>query len=70
MFGHGIDAFYWTPATGMTKLLKTLRQMGAKIPAGFTLYTADSISADGSTIAGQYFDSQFNFGNWIAHITK
>jgi hypothetical protein len=44
--------------------------MGAKIPAGMTLYTAVSISADGSTIAGQYFDAQFNFGNWIAHITK
>ncbi len=35
-----------------------------------TLYTAVSISADGSTIAGQYFDAQFNFGNSTAHITK
>ena len=57
-------------ASGTVKLAKALRQMGAKIPAGTTLYTAVSISADGSTIAGEYFDSQFNFGNWIAHITR
>ena len=69
-FGHGIDAFLWTSASGTVKLAKALRQMGAKIPAGTTLYTAVSISADGSTIAGEYFDSQFNFGNWIAHITR
>jgi hypothetical protein len=69
-FGHGIEAFVWTPASGTIKLAKALRQMGAKIPAGMTLYTAVSISADGSTIAGEYFDAQFNFGNWIAHITK
>jgi uncharacterized membrane protein len=69
-FGHGIEAFVWTPASGTIKLAKALRQMGAKIPAGMTLYSAVSISADGSTIAGEYFDAQFNFGNWIAHITK
>jgi len=67
-FGHGIDAFLWNSGGGTVKLAKALRQMGAKIPAGMTLYTAVSISADGSTIAGQYFDSQYNFGNWIAHI--
>ena len=44
--------------------------MVAKIPAGMPLYTAVSVSADGSTIAGEYFDAQFNFGNWIAHMTK
>ena len=67
---HGIDAFLWTPAGGMVRLEKMLRQSGAKIPAGTTLYTADSISADGTTLAGQYFDTQRHFGNWIAHISK
>jgi hypothetical protein len=62
--------FVWTSASGTIKLAKALRQMGAKIPAGVTLITAVSISADGSTIVGQYFDTQFNFGDWIAHITK
>jgi len=69
-FGHGIDAFLWSPTGGTVKLAKALRQMGAKIPAGMTLYTAVSISADGSTITGAYFDSQFNSGNFIVHITK
>jgi uncharacterized membrane protein len=67
-FGHGIEAFFWNSGSGTVKLAKALRKMGAKIPTGMTLYTAVSISADGSTIAGQYFDSQYNFGNWIAHI--
>jgi probable HAF family extracellular repeat protein len=69
-FGHGIDAFVWTPAGGMVSLARMLRQSGAKIPAGTTLYTADSISADGTTLAGQYFDAQGHFGNWLAHINK
>jgi uncharacterized membrane protein len=69
-FGHGIEAFLWTSRSGTVKLAKALRQMGAKIPAGITLSTAISISADGSTVAGQYVDSQFNVGNWIAYIKK
>jgi uncharacterized membrane protein len=67
---HGIDAFFWTRAGGMVRLERMLRQAGAKIPAGITLYTADCISADGTTLAGQYFDTQSHFGNWIAHISK
>jgi uncharacterized membrane protein len=69
-FGHGIEAFVWTSAGGLERLERALRHLGAKIPAGTTLITAVSISADGSTMAGQYVDSQFNFGNWMAHITK
>jgi uncharacterized membrane protein len=69
-WGHGIDAFVWTPKGRMMRLAKMLRQSGAKIPVGLTLYTADSISADGTTFAGQCFDAQGNLGNWIAHITK
>jgi probable HAF family extracellular repeat protein len=69
-FGHGIEAFVWTSAGGLERLERTLRHLGATIPNGTILTTAVSISADGSTMAGQYVDSQFNFGNWIAHITK
>ncbi len=69
-FGHGIEAFIWTPASGLKRMANVLQRLGANIPAGFTLTTAVSISADGSTIVGQYVDSQFNVGNWTAHITK
>ena len=69
-FGNGIEAFIWTSQLGTKKLAKVLRQYGAHIPAGTTLITAVSVSADGSTIAGQYVDSQFNVGNFIAHISN
>ena len=69
-FGNGIEAFIWTSQLGTKRLAKVLRQYGAHIPAGTTLITAVSVSADGSTIAGQYVDSQFNFGNFIAHISN
>jgi uncharacterized membrane protein len=69
-FGAGIEAFVWTSKDGLEKLTKVLKKSGAKIPAGVTLTTAESISADGSTIVGQYVDSQFNFGNWMVHITE
>jgi uncharacterized membrane protein len=67
-FGAGIEAFFWSPQRGMKKLSDVLKGMGAKIPSGVVLSTALSISADGSTITGQYYDSQFNSGNWIARI--
>lgn len=69
-FNEGIEAFVWTPTLGLKKLANVLNQLGANIPAGTTLTTAVSISADGSTVAGQYVDSQFHFGNFIAHLTK
>jgi len=68
-FGAGIEAFSWTSHSGMKKLATVLKSLGANIPAGTILTTAVSISADGTTMAGQYFDGQ-KFGNWIAHITK
>src|SRR5580700_3159581 len=68
-FGAGIEAFTWTSSSHMQKLASVLKKMGAKIPVGTTLTTAVSISADGSTMTGQYFKGQ-TFGNWIAHITK
>jgi uncharacterized membrane protein len=69
-FGSGIKAFYWRESTGMRSLGAVLRYLGANVPAGTTLTTALSISADGSTIVGEYVDSQFNFGNWMVHFTR
>jgi len=68
-FGAGIEAFTWTSPYGMKKLATVLNKLGARIPAGTTLTTAVSISADGSTMAGQYVNGQ-KFGNWIARIIK
>jgi probable HAF family extracellular repeat protein len=69
-FGAGTEAFVWTSTLGMKKLANVLNQLGANVPAGTTLTTVDSISGDGSTVAGQYVDSQFHFGNWMARVTK
>jgi hypothetical protein len=70
-FGHGIEAFTWISSSSshVQKVATVLKKLGAKIPAGTTLTTAVTISADGSTMAGQYVNGQ-TFGNWIAHITK
>jgi probable HAF family extracellular repeat protein len=65
----GGEAFTWTSSSGMKRLASVLRTLGAKIPAGTTLTNALSISADGSTMVGQYVRGK-NFGNWVAHITK
>jgi len=63
------EAFTWTSPSGMKKLSSVLKTLGARIPAGTTLTNALSISADGSTMVGQYVRGK-TFGNWMAHITK
>ena len=63
------EAFTWTSPSGMKKLASVLKTLGARIPAGTTLTNALSISADGSTMVGQYVRGK-TFGNWMAHITK
>lgn len=50
------DAFIWTPATGMLFLADYAAAHGVTIPAGFLLYGATSISADGLTIGGTGVD--------------
>jgi uncharacterized membrane protein len=47
-----IFAVIWTPATGMQKLADYATAQGVTIPDGWTLQTADAISADGKTIGG------------------
>jgi probable HAF family extracellular repeat protein len=56
-FGGGIvDAFIWTPAAGMVLLADYATTHAVAIPAGFLLYSANAISADGLTIAGNGID--------------
>lgn len=54
--GGIVDAFIWTPATGMVFLSDYIATLGIAIPAGFTLYSANAISADGLTISGNGID--------------
>jgi uncharacterized membrane protein len=67
-FGGGIQAFVWSPKLKIRSLKKYLNAHGAKIPANVYLTTAVAISADGSTIAGEWQDANFNQGGWIAHL--
>lgn len=67
-FGSGIEAFIWGPHFKILSLRKYLKNHGAKIPANISLTTAIDISADGSTIVGEWQDAAFNQGGWIAHL--
>ncbi len=59
--GGIVDAFIWTPSTGMVFLAEYVEALGVTIPDGFTLYSANAISADGLTIAGQGIDPTGSF---------
>lgn len=67
---QGTEALVWDSGHNVRRLANLLNRMGANIPAGTTLTTAVIVSADGSTMVGQYLHSQFNFGNWMAPIVK
>ena len=60
--------FIWSSKTGMRWLKATLVRNGAVIPSNVVLSNALAISADGSTIVGLWYDSDFNQGAWIAHL--
>ena len=59
--GGIVDAFIWTPATGMVFLSDYAATRGIAIPTGFLLYSANAISADGLTIGGQGIDPTGSF---------
>jgi uncharacterized membrane protein len=59
--GGIVDAFIWTPAMGMVFLSDYAAMLGISIPDSFTLYSANAISADGLTIAGQGIDPTGSF---------
>jgi probable HAF family extracellular repeat protein len=61
-----VDAFIWTPATGMVFLSDYAAAHGVTIPAGFLLDSANTISADGLTIGGNGVDpTGTQFLPWI-----
>ena len=59
--GGIVDAFLWTPATGMVFLADYAAARGVVIPAGFLLYSANAISYDGLTISGSGIDPTGSF---------
>jgi uncharacterized membrane protein len=69
-FGLGIQAFIWSPTLGMQSLAKCLHQRGVLLPFGVVLTTATDISADGSTIVGEWQDANYNLGGWMVRLKK
>ncbi len=70
-FGSGFQAFYWSarfPKQKMRFMKDALKYMGAKIPNNVILSNALAISADGTTIAGTWYDTNFNSGGWMARV--
>ncbi|HUM04585.1 MAG TPA: hypothetical protein VLT90_03935 [Terriglobales bacterium] len=68
-FWGGITPFIWdarNPGSPMVSLQDALIAAGARIPKNIYLYTAITISADGSTVVGTWFDANYNQGCWIA----
>ena len=59
--GGIVDAFIWTPATGMVFLADYAARRGVVIPEGFLLYSANAISSDGLTIGGNGIDPTGSF---------
>lgn len=71
----GIDAghaFLWTDSSGIVGLqdLLTNRYGLQDELAGWYLFTADAISADGKTIAGSGYDPDGNFTGWVATVPE
>lgn len=63
-----MEAFLWTPERGMRPLASILvDELGLDL-TGWTLTSANSISADGLTIVGGGRDPQGRFAAWIAVI--
>lgn len=64
--GQSFRATYWTPETGLVDLKEHLNDLGAGIPAGFTLAAAQSISDDGTVICGWGYEGLFFFQDaWV-----
>ncbi len=64
----GETAFIWTQATGSIEMLGFLQPFVGSALDGWTLTSADAISADGLTFAGVGINPQGEFGGWVAQI--
>ena len=65
--GANTEAFLWDPTNGMRKLSTVLTSLGLDL-SGWTLYTAESISADCNTIVGTGLNPSGDAEGWIAVI--
>jgi autotransporter-associated beta strand protein/probable HAF family extracellular repeat protein len=63
---YNLDAFRWTAALGMQSIKSILEGEGDNL-AGWTLYSGNAVSADGTTIVG-YGLHGGTYEPWIAHI--
>ncbi len=59
--GNTTAAFIWTAANGMQLLSDYAAAHGVSVPAGFYLYSANAISADGLSIGGNGIDPSGSF---------
>lgn len=64
----GYRAMYWTAATGMVDLHGYLSSLGATGLAGWELFEASGVSADGMTITGSGIDPTGAAQSWIATV--
>jgi len=60
-----VDAFIWTPQTGMVWLSAYAAAHGITLPPGFLLYSGSAISGDGLTIAGTGVDASNTVMPWL-----
>ena len=60
--------FFWSHETGMLRLRTFLVRNGAVIPKNVTIGDVLAISADGSTLAGFWYDTSGKSGLWIATV--
>ena len=70
-FSGGTQAFIWrakSSKAGMLSLHDFLVSRGAVIPPSLVLTDALAISADGSTVVGQWQDANFHSGNFVAYL--
>jgi probable HAF family extracellular repeat protein len=61
-----LDAFVWTPATGMVKASDYLKSKGVSGFDGWTLVVANSVSPNGKIIAGTGINPRGLVEGWIA----
>ena len=61
------QAFRWTQETGMVSLKETLIGEGLDV-SGWTLYSANAISADGFTIVGRGINPSGQYEEWVANL--
>jgi len=68
--GSDYLGFQWTEATGMQSVVDWLINESVIVPAGWTLYGAFGISADGSVVVGTGYDTSGNSQVWLGLVPK